>query len=47
MIWFIISLGISYAIIQPHSFMGFIGTILFSFVIDVIAVVLSGLLGRK
>ncbi len=42
MIWALISLGISYAIIQPNSFGGFIGTILFSFVIDIIAVVLTG-----
>lgn len=42
MIWFLVSLGISYAIVQPHSFVGFLGTILFSFVIDIIAVVLLG-----
>lgn len=43
MIWFLISLGISYAIIQPHSFGGFIGTLLFSFVIDIVAIILTGL----
>lgn len=47
MIWFLISLGISYAIIQPSSFGGFIGTILFSFIVDIIvAIVLTGLGNR-
>lgn len=47
MVWFIISLGISYAIIQPNSFSGFIVTILFSFIIDIVAVLLATIIGRK
>ncbi|MCQ9120523.1 hypothetical protein MUU45_000329 [Rodentibacter pneumotropicus] len=46
MIWLLISLGISYAIVQPYSFGGFIGTILLSFIIDLIAIVVSGI-GRR
>lgn|GEM_PF-4798507 len=46
MIWFLISLGISYAIIQPSSFGGFIGTILCSFIVDIVAIVLTGLGNR-
>jgi len=44
MIWLIISLAISYAIIQPSSFGGFIGTIIFSFIIDLVALVITGVL---
>lgn len=47
MIWALISFGISYTIIQPDSFMGFIGALLFSFVIDLVAVLLTGLLSRR
>ena len=40
MIWLLVSLGISYAIVQPTSFGGFIGTLVLSFVIDCVAVLL-------
>lgn len=44
----LISLGIAYAIIEPHSFWGFIGTILFSFVIQIfLTVFLELLFGRR
>lgn len=46
MIWLFISLSISYAIIQPESFGGFIGTVLFSFIVDIIAVAISAAFRR-
>ncbi|MGX2950734.1 hypothetical protein ACWIUA_07520 [Ursidibacter sp. B-7004-1] len=42
MVWALISLGISYAIVQPSSFLGFIGTIVLSFIIDIVAIIVTG-----